>query len=423
MPRPAENKPDVIILGGGASGLAATCVCAQSGINALLLEKENRVGRKLLATGNGRCNILNTEDPVFFGDPDFARQTLSCCGVEEIRAFFLKLGLLIREEEDGRAYPMTNQAASVLDCLRQRAESSPHITIKTNAMVTSIKKDASGFAVTVKSGETYLAPRLIAAAGGPAAPKLGGSDSVIGPLRALGHRLIPQRPALSALVTETEPIKGLSGLRVPAFLALCDGDRVVSAAAGEALFTDYGVSGVCAMQLSRDAGELVETGRAATLFIDFSPLLGLAPALRRRLAPGEWDPSAARARVLDLLISRRETLGEGMMYTGLIPRPLADKVRRLPLDKAASLLGGLKLPVLGIKGYDQAQVTAGGIDCSEFDPRTMMSKRVPGLYVCGETLNVDGDCGGFNLLFAWASGILAARNACEMEPAAQQKRQ
>ena len=412
MPRPAENKPDIIIIGGGASGLAAACVCAQLGKNTLLLEKENRVGRKLLATGNGRCNILNTEDPVFFGDPDFARQTLSCCGVKEVWAFFLDLGLLIREEEDGRAYPMTNQASTVLDCLRQRAESSPHITVRTDAMVTGIKKDAGGFAVTVKSGETYFAPSLIAAAGGPAAPKLGGSDSVVGPLRALGHRLIPLRPALSALVTGTAAIKGLSGLRVPAYLMLYDGERAVSAAAGEALFTDYGVSGVCAMQLARDAGELIENGRAATLFVDFSPLLGLAPALRRRLAPGEWDSNAARAGVLDLLISRRDTLGEGMMYTGLLPRPLADKARRLPLDKSASLLGGLKLPVLGIKGYDQAQVTAGGLDCAEFDSRTLMSKRVPGLYVCGETLNVDGDCGGFNLLFAWASGILAAKHAC-----------
>ena len=409
--RPSGSKPEVIIIGGGASGLAAACVLADAGVPALVLEKEEKAGRKLLATGNGRCNLLNFGPPVFFGDAAFARQALSHCGAAEVAAFFAGLGLGLREEEGGRAYPLPNQAAAVADSLLARLQESPGVKIRTGARVTDVRRAEGGFLVETADGGRFSAPRLIAAPGSPAAPRLGGSGELLGVLARLGHGLVPPRPALCPLETETAAIRGLSGLRAPAWLTLFIGGEPACAAAGEALFTDYGVSGVCAMQLARDAGRGLQDGREVILSVDFSPLCGLAPPLMRRLSPSELRAGPARREMQGLLEARFARLGPGRAYTGLLPRALANKVRGLPLPEAAEWLSGLRLRVTGVKGFDQAQVAAGGLSCAGFDPETFQSRSVPGLYVTGEALNVDGDTGGFNLLFAWAGGILAGRHA------------
>jgi hypothetical protein len=224
----------------------------------------------------------------------------------------------------------------------------------------------------------------------------------------LGHRLVPFRPALSALVCDTTPVKGLSGLRVPACLTLYREREPVSATAGELLFTDYGLSGVCAMQLSRDAGDGLAEGLEMSVSLDFSALAGLSEPLMRRIKLSELDGKAAYQAMLAFLKLREENLGAGRLYTGMLPRLMAQKVQALPLSSAAQWLTALRLRVTGVKGFEAAQVSSGGLSCRDFDPQTLQSRLVPGLYVTGEALNVDGDCGGYNLLFAWATGILAA---------------
>ena len=412
MRRPSKNREGLIIIGGGASGLAAACIAAVAGAGTLLLEKEERVGRKLLATGNGRCNLLNFGEPAYFGDSAFAEAVLSACSVSEVAEFFMDLGLLIRQEEDGRAYPLAGQASGVLDCLRLKTEGSPYVRVRTGCTVSDFGQSDGGFAVRLQNGETFEAERLIVAAGGPAAPRLGGSGSLIKSLAAMGHRFSPFRPALSALVTDTAPIKGLSGQRVPAYLTLYGEGKPLSASAGELLFTDYGLSGVCAMQLSRDAGEGLETGREMTVSLDFSPLAGLGEPLMRRISLNELNEETSYQAMLALLREREGRLGRERLYAGMLPRLMAVKVQSLPLPEAARWLTGLRLRVTGVKGFDAAQVSAGGLLCADFDPLTLRSRLVPGLYAAGEMLDVDGDCGGFNLLFAWATGILAARDAC-----------
>jgi predicted Rossmann fold flavoprotein len=413
MRRPAKNKTDILIIGGGASGLAAACVMAGARKEALLLEKEQRLGRKLMATGNGRCNLFNTGAPVFFGGATFAEKVLSRCGVREVSEFFESLGLQIREEEGGRAYPMTGQAASVLDCLKAGMQACHSLQVITGCAVVEIRRFEGRFAVLTEPGDSYIAQRLILASGSPAAPHLGGSGAAAAMAAGLGHRLIPFRPVLSALVTDVKDIKGLSGLRLPAYLTLFQGDRPIDASAGEILFTDTGVSGVCAMQLAGMAGEAILHGEEVVLSLDFSPLAGLSEPLMRRLDPAVMDRETAKRKMLGLLQKRLEGLGVDRLYTGLLPSKLAGKVQGLPLHKAAEQLSGLRLKVLGIRSFDQAQAAAGGLDTGEFDPETLESRLIPGLYVTGEALNVDGDTGGFNLLFAWASGILAARHALE----------
>lgn len=405
-----KNNRSAIIIGGGASGLAAACLCVANGLPVTLLEKENRVGRKLLATGNGRCNLLHMGPPVFFGDVAFAQAVMARCGISQVLAFWQGLGLITREEPDGRVYPATNQAATVLDCLRLRLEASPLCEIITSALVTDIHKGPEGFAVLTQDGARHEALWVLVAAGGAAAPRLGGSDSLMKPLARLGHRVIPARPALCPLVTDTRAIRGLSGLRVPVRLGLEVAGEVITASSGEGLFTDYGISGLCAMQLARDVGEALERGKGVRLLIDFSPGLGLTPPEMCRISPAAFYQQAGLARqvLLALLGARRKSHGEDLLYVGLLPRLLIEKVQPLPLEEAASWLTGLALPVTGVKGFDQAQVAAGGLDCRDFDPATLASRLVPGLYAAGEALNVDGDCGGYNLLFAWATGILAA---------------
>lgn len=409
--RPPENKTRVLILGGGASGLAAACVLAQRQVPFLLLEKEAKPGRKLLATGNGRCNLMNLGEPVYFGDSAFARQVLSFCGVTEVLAFFHGLGLGVTEEEEGRVYPLTRQAASVLDCLLAGAQASPCGELRFGQAVTAITRTAAGFRVETTQGQAYEAPRVLVCTGSPAAPRLGGSGALAEVLVGLGHTLLPWSPALSALITNTAPIRGLSGQRFPATLTLFDGEAAVCAAAGEALFTDYGVSGLCAMQLARDAFDGLKAGRQVTLALDFSALLGLRQPLYRRLALHEANPTDSAQRILALLRERLDRLGRNRLYTGLLPAKLAEALLGLDLREAADTLAGFRLSVTGVKGFDQAQVAAGGLCTRDFDPETLESRRVPGLYAGGEILNVDGDTGGFNLLFAWACGILAARAA------------
>lgn len=406
--RPAGSKPPILIIGGGASGLAAACVCAREGVPFLLLEKEKKPGRKLLATGNGRCNLMNMGPPAYFGDAAFAGSVLKNCGTREVSTFFGSLGLMTFEEEEGRVYPLTRQAASVLDCLLACLASFPGGSVITGCGAEDIRRSETGFTVKTSRGE-FGAEKLILACGGPAAPKLGGSDGLVKALLGLGHRAAPFFPALSPLVTEAAPIKGLSGLRVPAILTLLLDGRAALRTAGELFYADYGLSGLCAMQLARDAAVGLTEGRAVSVSVDCSPLMGLAPQYRRRLR--EDEAVAAPEKVLALLESRRRDLGPERLYTGLLPSKMADRLAGLTIKQAAAWLCGLTLPVLGVMGFEQAQVAAGGLSCDDFSPETMESRVAPGLYACGEILGVDGDTGGFNLLFAWATGILAAKGA------------
>lgn len=408
--RPAENNRALTcIIGGGASGLAAACVLAEAGLPFVVLEKEGKAGRKLLATGNGRCNLMNISDPVFFGDTAFAHKVLAACPVAAVSGFFERIGLAWFEEEQGRAYPLSRQAATVLDSLMGAIALAPDGRVLTGCLVNGLEAGAQGFEVRTVEGRSLTAARVIACPGSPAAPRLGGGDSLMPLLTRLGHRLVPFTPALCALQTRSAPLKGLSGLRFPAVLTLTVSGRPAEAAAGEALITDTGVSGLCAMQLARAAGLALCEGKKVSLVVDCSPMLGLEETRYRRLSLKEADSRGNSLEAVMALLERRARLAPGRdPLIGLVPRQMARKLAGWPARRAAQWLSGLELDVVGVRGFDQAQVAAGGIDCRDINPGTLASLLVPGLHICGEALNVDGDTGGFNLMFAWATGILAA---------------
>ncbi len=381
---------DVIVIGGGAAGLAAAVSLARMGRRVAVLEAQARVGRKLLATGNGRCNLTNiharAED--YFGDRALARAALEAFPPESVLAFFASLGVPARVDAQGRAYPASNQASSVLDALRlSLAEAGGEEVVGFR-----VARLSGEMAATAQDGRVARGRCALLATGGLAAPDLGAADAPF--VRALGHRFTRRFPALSPL--ETEPVSALRGLRAQCALTL--GDRTER---GELLFTEYGVSGIAAMQLARFA----RPGMA--LEVDFFPEGRVDVASRARMLPAR--------RVEDFLagvVPKR--VGQALAKSAGVP--LSRPAGELSLAEAAALEAALHawtLPLRGVRGFAQAQVTAGGLEASEFDARTLASRRAPGLYAAGEVLDVDGPCGGYNLQWAWASGLLAARSIHE----------
>ena len=349
----------VVIIGGGASGLMAALTAAQDRNNrVLLLERQQRLGRKLLSTGNGRCNLTNTgASPANYhgSDPAFPGYALSRFTPSDTLAFFRELGLLTVEEYGGRVYPLSNSANSVLDVLRFAAGRAG-VEIHTACCAQSVKRRGRGFSIQCDAGR-FEADALIVACGGMAGARLGGVKDGYELLRQLGHSRTKLCGALLPLITAPDYPRALKGVRADA-----------------------------AVFRGRDRREL-------------------------------------RA----LLDSRRETLPEleaGELLTGMLHNRLgrmcvkyagiggAERVGELTdaqLERVLDAACGFTLPLRGTAGFDAAQVTVGGVSTAEFDPLTLQSRLVPGLFACGEVLDVDGDCGGYNLQWAWASGALAGR--------------
>ncbi len=407
-----EKEGRVLVAGGGAAGLTAAVCAARQGARVTLLEKMDRVGKKILATGNGRCNLWNTGPLCYPGGEAFAKAVLSHADINRVAGFFDSLGLSLREEEEHRVYPASGLASSVLDVLRLGCDRHNVQTV-CGAAVTRLEKCSGGWAAF--AGDVrYEADAVIVAGGGKASPKLGSDGSTYALLTAQGHRLVKPRPALTQLRTETEPIRGLNGIRAAAEVSLIRDGRMLAKEQGEILFTEYGISGVAAMQLARDAEKSV-------LHINLLPAIHIG---REELA----DRLQSRAMLFESAPLEQFFLGwlHARLGMALFKRAGIGPLSRLcgslagaELSVLAGLIADFPLAVTGINGFENAQVTAGGIDTKEFDPATMASRLAPGLYAAGEVLDVDGGCGGFNLLFAWASGILAGTNAAERGQADQ----
>ena len=394
---------DVIVIGGGASGMMAALTAAENGRSVVLLERQSRVGRKLLATGNGRCNLTNyhvSPDHYHGEDSSFCAHALCAFDTGTTLQYFASLGLLTVSEDSGRVYPMSNMAGSVLDVLRYALER-PGIRVCTGQAVTAVKHAAEGFTVRTET-EVFAARKVILAAGGAAGSKVGGVMDGYRLAKALGHHRTVLYPSLVQLRTDPTYPRALKGVKAECSIAILRGGERVAENRGEVLFTEYGVSGPAIFDISRTVST---GGEGLVCALDFFP---------------DWETR----EVLDWLRLRRETMGAheastllvGSCHTrlgqmlckaaGFTNQPAAsltdDDLRRI-----AAQATGFTLPITGTCGFDQAQVTAGGLQTGEFDPRTMQSRLVPGLYACGEVLDVDGDCGGFNLQWAWSSGRLA----------------
>lgn len=401
---------DALILGGGASGLAAACSLSDAGRRVLILEKQSRVGRKLLSTGNGRCNLtnLNAAPRHYHGARAAAARALELCPPKDVLDFFEGLGLPAVSDGEGRVYPMSNQAASVLDALRLFAAERGCETI-TDCAAESILPKGNGFTVRAADGRTFSGRRALVCTGGLAAPKLGACGDGYRILDALGHPSTPRFPAIAALRTPPEFVRGLKGQRANCALSLISENRVLRRESGEILFSDDGVSGIAAMQLARACKEALRAGKRCAVTIGLLPGDSPDRALERLRERAARLPGRSMEDFLNGIVSRR--IGQALVRACGI-EPLSRTAGSLSKSELKSLSGILiawTLPVNDVQGFDQAQVTAGGVSMKDFDWNTMESRRVPGLYAAGELLDVDGDCGGFNLQWAWSSALIAAR--------------
>lgn len=387
------------VIGGGAAGLMAACTLARAGVDVTVLERQNRVGKKLLATGNGRCNFtnVNASKEHYHGARNVAAGVLGAFPPARVIASFERMGIPAHIDSEGRVYPASNMASSVLDALRLTLGEAGGVE-HTDFEVVQIER---GFRVHARDGATFICDKVLVCTGGPAATRLGGTADGHRLLRALGHSVTKLMPAIAPLHTERAPIRGLKGQRARCKVTLLDGDKAVQDETGELLFTDTGVSGICCMQLARSAQVISD----ARLSIDFVPDAwgGLIAARARALANRRLDD------FLNGLLPRR--VGCAVLRgAGLVDLTrLAVSLAPGEIDAIERAVRAFSLRVTGVAGFEKAQVTAGGVDMRGFDSVSLESKRVPGLFIAGEICDVDGDCGGYNLNWAWASALAAVR--------------
>ena len=403
-----KNIYDLAIIGGGAAGLSACAAASSMGDRVVILEGSSSIGRKIMASGNGRCNLMNTGTPRYFGSPSFAEAVLSRCGAGEQIRFWHSIGLALAEEEDGRMYPCTFQAASVLDVLK-REIGSRNAEICLNTRITKcLKTPDEIFQLETDDGSRLCARRVLVAAGGAASLKPSTADSGYGIMKSFGHTVHPVFPALVPIETDRRSISGLSGIRVRCTVTLLDRSGAeLHRETGEVLFTDTGVSGICIMQCARfivGKGCCLELNLADRLFPDDT---ALADELKKRME--QYPDSDAKTMLIGLVPAK---VSYAVMKQAGIPLR-GEKLGEVPQSSIPALIHAMRhyrLVIAGTRGMESAQVTAGGVSCDEFRPDTLESLRIPGLHAAGEILDVDGDCGGFNLMFAFGSGILAGLN-------------
>lgn len=404
--RALDRYYDVLVTGAGAAGMVAAVNASSRGRKVLLLEKSDRPGRKITASGNGRCNLMNSGEFRYYGDSQFAKLVLKACSRDQLTAFFRRHGLLVTEENDGRIYPMTYQSATVLSALKKALEITG-VHMETGIAVVSAQQNGDRFLVETANGQTIESGKLVIACGGAAQPKLGGTFDGFRILQNMGHRMIPVKPSLVPLVTDPKSISGLAGIRVRCCVSLIGDGKTIHNEKGEVLFTDYGISGICVMQCARFAvpdKTYLELDLISGAFPDSGQAVQEMSFRRKHFA--DSSPVWLLNGILPEKLSYAVLKQAGMPLRGESAGAATDRM----LEKITETACHYRIEIKGTRGFEQAQVTAGGIDCREFNHDTMESRIVPGLYAVGEVLNVDGDCGGFNLMFAFASGWIAGES-------------
>lgn len=394
----------VAVIGAGAAGLCCAMRAAGRG-RVLLLEGNDRPGRKLSATGNGRCNLTNLSisPKRYHGDVGYARDFLRNWPARRVTDMFRGLGLLTRADNEGRVYPNSLQAAAVVGALSSACDEAG-VRAEYGFRAADISRRKAGFLVRSDDGREVYAKYCVLACGGRASPRHSAGEGY-SLARKLGHSVTELSPSLVGLMVKGKLTRSLKGMRCKARASLWSGGRELYGESGEVIFGDGSVSGICVMDLSSrmrglpgeglslhlDLVEQLTTGELAAYLTDFASSHPKRPA-------GELFSGALNLRVGRELV---KLLGYDAALGELGPGQI---------ERAAGLAKGLSLPITGRLGWDQAQVTAGGVPLREVDMPSMASRLCPGLYLCGELLDLDGCCGGFNLHWAWATGLSAGEN-------------
>lgn len=406
-----SNK--IVIIGGGAAGVVCAIAAKRADKNAdvLIVEKNGRILKKLLSTGNGRCNYTNVNADIshYYGEePSFADDALKEFGADLTVKFFKTLGILPKEEENGKIFPMSLQAASVVDMLRFEAERLG-VSIKTETDVKKVEKISERFVITCQNDTAIEADAVVIATGGCASSGATNNYGGYNILKDLGHLSTKLTPALVQFRTEKSFVFGLQGTKLEACVTVKSGGKIIGEATDELLFTEYGLSGSVIFSLSK----YCHFYDSLTACIDFFP-------------------SVSMKSLAEIMESRQKELGHLTMesfFNGLIHKKVGQAVAKLSgienlsvsvseitaaqIQKLVEAFKKTELKIIGTTGFKNAQVTAGGVMTKDFDSKTMESKLVKNLYAVGEVLDIFGDCGGYNLQWAWSSGYVAGINAAK----------
>ena len=382
------------------------------GADVTILEKNPRVGKKILATGNGRCNFtnINADAGYYHGNnPKFTYSALSNFTVDDTIRFFEKLGIAHKVEDFGKVFPMSDQASSVLDVFLYELNQLG-VNVVCDANVKDIRKNGQ-FLIELEDGKVYKGDRVIITTGGKAMPSSGSDGNGYDLAARLGHTIIDIFPALVQLKLEGPFFKRLDGVKFVGIAEIIHNNKSVAMDRGDILFTNYGVSGPPILQISRKAGELLKAGQEAYLKItimDMMPKDELRTLLKKR-----WQISSSKPLDFSLvgLINKR-LIPVVLMEAGLndAERPVASLSAK-EQERIIDFLTDWRFKIRGTRSWPSAQVTAGGVDTREINQDTMESKLVKGLFFAGEIIDIDGQCGGFNLQWAWSSGFIAGQNA------------
>ena len=407
----------IIVVGAGASGLMSAFYAKNENTSVTILEALEKPGRKLLATGNGRCNLTYASGKPLIsyrgGHPQFPDDVLSAFSQKDTRQFFEEHGMLMHEKNQG-IYPYTDQAQTVLGLLMDAVQEKG-VKIKTRERVTKIlkKKEKEGQSfLVVTEGWKYEADAVILACGSKAAVSLGATDDGYLLAKDLGHRITPLFPALVPLKTKETRFQALSGLRSTAKVMLMLDGKKAAESFGELQWTSYGISGIVVFQVSRFAAEGLYLGKQVQAVVNLlsdqdihmiSRILGNQKKRADRIFLGLF-PQKIASLLLEL---------SGYRPSDIL---MEEQIYRV-LDMACHLT----MHVTGTRSFEYAQVCAGGVDTSEIDSRTLESRKVSGIYFAGELLDVDGACGGYNLQWAWSSGFVAGTHAAEQEMGKQEE--
>lgn len=385
------------IIGGGASGLlcATELVSGTDAINGndvIILERSDRVGKKLIATGNGQGNLTNQNfcQDNYYGDKDFISSFVDTAKKIDVEKYFYNLGIPFITSVDGRKFPLSKQASAVLDIIRAYL-SKKGVTESTNCYVDGVKYKNGLFTINCAQ-KSYKAKNVVLAVGGKAGSSYGTDGSSYILAKNFGHTVTELYPALVQLKTGTEKIKGLKGLKEQVRAVALDGNTVLDTICGEVLFTDFGVSGNAVFKIS---GQFAKCKRP-TLKLEFLPHLTYEQTLK--LIEDRLNKDyISRQDILCGILNKR--IGQAVLKSSqeFTARAITDAIKNFTLN------------VTGNLGFNYAQVTKGGVRTNEIDFYSMQSKLQKGLYLTGELLDVDGDCGGYNLTFAFVSGIICAR--------------
>ena len=400
----------VAVIGGGASGMMAAVTAASEGARVILLEHKDRIGKKILSTGNGRCNFTNIhQEPICYHseDPLFPWEVVERFNAQAVISFFFQLGVYSKNR-NGYIYPNSDQASAVLDAFRMELDRLK-VEIRTGVECREIRPGKKGFTVLTDQGPVR-ADRVILCAGSKAAPTTGSDGSGYDLAKMLGHRILPVLPALTALKCEEKFFKSIAGVRANGSVSIWSGGECIAKDTGEIQLTDYGISGIPVFQVSRYASKLLYEKKETDAVLDFMPDFTKEQTNAFLRARAKTRPDKSAEMFLIGLFHKK--LCDLWIRLSEIPRQRkAGELTEDEIARLTSLIKEFRVRVRETNPYDKAQVCCGGVDTREVNPETLESVYVPGVYFAGEILDVDGMCGGYNLTFAWASGYVAGKAA------------